>query len=320
MIVVCATDDNFIQHCSIMLVSLLINNRDVEIFVLTEGLKRENMDIIQKEVERYSGIVHFLQVDSKVVERFPMPQSAGLTHISRATYYRLLISDILLENIHKAIYLDCDIVINGSLQELWNMNLDGYALAAVPQIGCGYESERLGYPIEYGYFNAGVNMINLDYFRTHNITADLLRYIHDNYARIIYHDQDTLNAVLYDKTLHLLPQWNMTSSIYVYQLDKRGDSRNGKIVNAYLKEKENALKYFKNPIVLHYVSKPKPWQKDCVHPLYDLYYRYARETIHFSSIKKQSPLSRGWAVLLYGIKERLSALKQHIHRTDCTRL
>ena len=130
MIVVCATDDNFIQHCSIMLVSLLINNRDVEIFVLTEGLKQENMNIIRTEVERYDGIVRFLQVDSEAVEKFPMPQSAGLTHISRATYYRLLISDLLPENIHKAIYLDCDIVINGSLQELWDMKLDGYALAA----------------------------------------------------------------------------------------------------------------------------------------------------------------------------------------------
>ena len=55
------------------------------------------------------------------------------------------------------VYSFKDRIINGSLDKLWNMELDGYALAAAPQIGSGFEAVRLGYPIEYGYFNAGVN-------------------------------------------------------------------------------------------------------------------------------------------------------------------
>ena len=84
MNIVCATDDNFVQYCSIMLVSLLINNKDVEIYVLTEGLKPKNQAIITEEVERYNGKVHFCLVDSSIVEKFPMPKIAGLSHISRA--------------------------------------------------------------------------------------------------------------------------------------------------------------------------------------------------------------------------------------------
>ena len=41
-----------------------------------------------------------------------------------------------------------------------------------------------------------------------------------------------------------MPQWNMTSAVYVYQLDRRGDWKNGKLINGYEKEKENARKYF----------------------------------------------------------------------------
>ena len=52
MNIVCATDDNFVQHCSIMLTSLLVNNSNVQIYVLTEGLKLENEKIIREEVER----------------------------------------------------------------------------------------------------------------------------------------------------------------------------------------------------------------------------------------------------------------------------
>lgn len=316
MNIVCATDDNFVQHCSIMLTSLLVNNSDVKIYVLTEGLKPENEKIIREEVEDKDGRVEFCIVDSTIVEKFPMPDGDGLQHISRATYYRLLIADLLPLDVEKVIYLDCDIIVNKSIRELWNIDLSGYALAAAKQIGYGYETERLGYPIKYGYFNAGVNMINLSYFRKHNISAKLINYIADNYSKIKYHDQDTLNAVLYDKTLHLMPQWNMTSVIYTYLLKRRGDRYNGAIVNDYRQEKENALKSIRDPYVLHYVSHPKPWNDNCVHPLYHLYYKYARKTIHFANIKPQNEIIRQMFVLRMAIWDRLSAIKQRIVHTD----
>ena len=123
-----------------------------------------------------------------------------------------LLPDLLSEDVHKAIYLDCDMIINHSIEELWNIDLTGYAIAAVKQIGFGYEAERLGYPIKYGYFNAGMNVLNLDYFREHNVSQQLIDYIAENSNLIKFHDQDALNGVLYDKTVHVMPQWNMTSS------------------------------------------------------------------------------------------------------------
>lgn len=320
MNIVCATDDNFVQHCSIMLTSLLVNNSDVQIYVLTEGLKPENEKIIREEVEDKGGKVKFCIVDSSIVEKFPMPEGAGLQHISRATYYRLLISDLLPESVEKVIYMDCDIIVNKSIQELWDTDLTGYALAAVKQIGFGYEAERLGYPIEYGYFNAGVNMINLTYFREHNVSEQLIQYIADKYSKIKYHDQDTLNAVLYDKTLHIMPQWNMTSIIYAYQLQKRGDNVAGVVLNDYKAEKESAFKTMKDPYVVHYVSRPKPWQDNCVHPLYHLYYDYAKRTLHFANILPQNECKRQLAVFRQALRERLSAIKQSIVHTDRSRI
>ena len=298
----------------------MVNNSDVQIYVLTEGLKPENEKIIREEVDDKGGRVEFCIVDSSIVENFPMPEGAGLQHISRATYYRLLISDLLPETVEKVIYMDCDIIVNKSIQELWDTDLSGYALAACKQIGFGYEAERLGYPIEYGYFNAGVNMINLTYFREHNVSEQLIKYIADNYSKIKYHDQDTLNAVLYDKTLHIMPQWNMTSIIYSFCLSMRGDARNGKVICDYKDEKNNALLNKKNPPVVHYVSKPKPWQKDCVHPLYNLYYQYARYTNNYADIKSQSYIFRLPSILKYRIMEVLSFVKQKIHHTDKSRL
>ena len=320
MNIVCATDDNFVQHCSIMLTSLLVNNSDVQIYVLTEGLKPENEKIIREEIEDKGGKVHFCIVDSSIVEKFPMPDNGSINHISRATYYRLLIPDLLPLDVDKAIYLDCDIIINGSLEELWKIDLTDNALGVVRQIGYGFEAERLGYPIEYGYFNAGVNLINITYWRQNNVTTLLMNYIADNFDKIKFHDQDTLNAVLHKKCLRLPSQWNMTSAAYMFQIAKRGDKRNGVIIEDYALEKESAYKYRKNPIVIHYVSKPKPWSKNCVHPLYHLYYDYAKKTINYSNIKKQDDFSRSIAVLKDWGKNVISAIKQSIKKTDLTRM
>lgn len=320
MNIVCATDDNFVQHCTIMLVSLLSNNKNVSIYILTEGLSEDNKRILEMEVAQKGGNIHFLIVDSAVVEKFPMPSDGGLSHISRATYYRLLMAELLPTSLDKVIYLDCDIIVNGSLKELWDIDIDNYAIAASKQIGYGFEAERLGYPIEFGYFNAGVNVVNLKYWREHNVKDSLLSYINSNSARIKYHDQDTLNAVLYDKCLHIMPQWNMTSLTFSLFLSSRGDSRNGVVLNFYEVEKRNIRENKKNPIVVHYVSKPKPWNKGCVHPLCGLYYRYARKTIHFKNINPQNETMRGVLRCKDYLRQTFSCFKQMIRKTDPSRM
>ena len=67
MNVVCATDDNFVQHCTIMLTSLLINNTDVNIVLLTEGLKPQNELIIKQQVEKLKGALEIYLVDTSII-------------------------------------------------------------------------------------------------------------------------------------------------------------------------------------------------------------------------------------------------------------
>ena len=312
MTIVCATDDNFVQHCCVMLVSLLSNNSDVTIYVLTEGLQPENEQVIKDEVAAKGGIVYFRNVDPAIIDRFPMPAGVELAHISRATYYRLLIADLLPREVEKVLYLDCDIVVNGAIAELWRTPMDNYALAAIPQVGFGNEAVRLGYPIAYGYFNAGVTLMNLRYFREQDVTRRLMEYIASHYHDIKYHDQDTLNAVLYKETLHLMPQWNMTSNIYAPGYRGLADWQDGHVVNDYSTQKANALRHKRHPIVLHFVSKPKPWNHGCTHPLAMLYYRYARLTTHFSHIRPENALARWWAVLRYNTTMRLSIVRSSL--------
>lgn len=162
-------------------------------------------------------------------------------------------------------------------------------------------------------------MMNIDYCRKNEITQKMLHYAEENRERLKFNDQDVLNGVLYDKCIHILPQWNMTSACYVNELEKRGDKRKGIIINDYQESKDNIRARMMNPCVVHYVSKPKPWSDNCVHPLYHLYYEYAQHTLHFNNIKPQDESERQKAVRKFKFRSFLSAVKQRLHKTDPTR-
>lgn len=280
MNIVLATDNNYVQHCTITITSILKNNSDVNIIILTEDLTEENKRILREEVDIHNAKIDFILVDTGIIDKLPMPSHACLSHISRATYYRLLLPNLISAKIEKVIYLDCDLLVHSNLQELWNLNIENHAIGACKQIGGNRDAYRLGIPKEYGYFNAGVLLINVKYWRDNNISNSLITFLTENIERVVFHDQDALNAVLYDKCLHLHQRWNMNYATYYKEYLAQKEE--------YLKEIEEALDYQNNPSILHYSARKKPWNWQCTHPLQKLYYDYAKQTQHFNTIQYPS--------------------------------
>lgn len=262
MNIVLASDNNFVQHCCVTMTSILQHNKDVVFYLFTEGLSDDNVNLLTRHVERLGGVLNICIMDSSIVSRFPMPKQSA-THITVATYYRLFAELALPKNVDRLIYLDCDIVVRSDLSELYDTNLDGYAIAAVYQQNewgiANKTFERLEIPIENGYFNAGVLLINLDYWRKNNVTNRLLDFIRDNYDKIRAHDQDTLNAVLYKETKALDYKWNYLPIF----LDTSNVTFPSK-VDYSVKE---------DPVVVHFVNRPKPWEYYSDHPYTSEYYQ-----------------------------------------------
>lgn len=317
MNIVCATDNRFIQHCCVMLASVLTNNRNVIIYLLSEGLTKENQQIIREEIESKSGIFYYIIVDSFIISKFPMPNTGILKHISPATYYRLLMPDLLPKDIHKVIYLDCDIIVRKSIEDLWNTDITDFAIGSVRQV---YEeilnAERLGYPVKYGYFNAGVLLINLDFWRTNKIQPKLINYLINNYQNVIYHDQDALNANLYDQARILPCKWNMLSFFFQRAALKTVGVFHGEIIEDYVEYKRMLINDRKDPAVIHYVSYPKPWQHYCWHPFAYEYFHYARKTVMFKNIQEPNkflqPIYAYYVYVNYAIKDLLRPLYRKI--------
>lgn len=128
------------------------------------------------------------------------------------TMFRVVLPEILSE-ISKIIYLDADIIVNRNIKDLWDIDISGYYMAAVPDM---ITKRRIGLPLPVKrnvvdadeYFNAGVLMMNLDLIRKkHNMKEATLLYLMED-TETLLPDQDALN-VLYNKSVLLLDEsWN----------------------------------------------------------------------------------------------------------------
>lgn len=265
--VVCATDNNYVPYCGVMLSSLLVHDALVDIYVLIDsgftGYSKKSLERLER---RYRGCsIKFLEVDSaKLVDC----RTDCNFDISVATYYRLFSSELLPDTVSKVIYLDCDMIIDRSLQDLWNVDLCNKAIAGVQDIyGESEETfNRLGYSKTLGYVNAGMLLINLDYWRKKQVCERCLDYLSKNKDVILWCDQDVLNAVLCEEKLLLPLKYN-------YQVPLLLNCH----FKSYSKEFQSQILLEKKPAIIHYVSRTKPWNIEYYGLPYDKTWRQIKQ-------------------------------------------
>lgn len=249
--VVFTIDENFVQHFSVALVSLLKNNGSIKfcIYVIHNIKDLSLLNEVKKFVEEiYNVKLVYSAVDDSVFETYKISH-----HISKAVYFRLLLADILPNTINKILYLDSDIVVTGSLRELFEHNFnDNYILAVedgelditVPRLN------KIGIPLKT-YFNSGVMWINLEAWRLDNISVKLIDIANRYMDRILWWDQDILNICFMNK-------WGQVSD---------------KFNRILLQEKCEEV-----PLIVHFNSPTKPWHYLNYHPYKYLYWKYIELT------------------------------------------
>jgi lipopolysaccharide biosynthesis glycosyltransferase len=161
----------------------------------------------------------------------------------------------LPDDLDKVLYLDTDIVVRGSLTELWNTNISVHALAAVAHDDDeDHLREALGLPKGTPYFNSGVLLMNLRYCRQRAVVENAISFVKEYPQKIQFWDQDALNATLVDQWLELPKSWNWR--------DKKRPSR----------------KLEGEPAIVHFVGHNKPWHWSNNHPFRHEYRKYRRKT------------------------------------------
>ncbi|MFC5472182.1 glycosyltransferase family 8 protein [Cohnella suwonensis] len=255
--IVGAVDNNYAQHLGVTFTSTLMNiptGTFAHLYVISTGITEENQNKLEKTVSRFNARIQFIRVDSAPYEVF---HTSG--HITKAAYLRLAIPDILPLSVQKVIYLDSDVVVTGNIVELWETDLKGHAIAAVPDFLMYSRCKDLQIP-EGAYFNSGIMIMNLSKWRKESLTRKAMDYIARSTITLACHDQDVLNALLFDDWLELPLTWNVNTFIV----------KEWKVSNP--------------PAIIHYTDVSKPWHLDNFHPFKKEYYKYKRMTEWKSSM------------------------------------
>lgn len=261
--IACCIDDNFTMPCGVVLTSVCENNKSekVRFHIISDSLSEKNRNSLRSIAEQYNQKIRFYPIDASRFSGFPVSH-----YIRIATYFRILLPHILTGDLKKVLYLDCDLVVRGSLKEIWEQDITGYAVGAVRDAVNNDIRfyNRLQYEVEKGYFNAGVLLINLEYWRKNDIPTQTLNYIQTFPERCETWDQDALNYILQDSKKWLPFRYNVLTYFY----HKIG---NVPIERSFWPEIRIAIR---KPLILHYASAAKPWLYDCDHPYKSEFFRY----------------------------------------------
>lgn len=260
------TDHRFIMLIGVMIHSVCRNNNDLAVhfhLIVDESVTEEDKQDLKEVADGMS--VQFYAIDSRRFSSMPL-----LKNITLAAYYRILLPQVLPEDIHKVLYLDGDIIVRHSLLPLWETEIDGYALAAVTDTS---ESDisiynRLKYSPSLGYFNSGVLLINLDYWRANNIDDEIESFIKNHLHRVHYPDQDILNYVLRKKKKFLPIKYN-TQTCFLWVPEKA--------LYDYWKYEKEILEAREDPVIVHYTCT-KPWIEGSFHPYKSTFLKYLSQT------------------------------------------
>ena len=250
--------------------SILSHNKHVEkisFFVIDNHISKENREKLNTVIEQFDNadirFINFNLFENKLHLNLTWP-------ISLSSYARLFVGEMLPDDINRVLYLDCDIVVNDSLVELWNTNLKYHCLGAVQDTIPTKTKAAVGLTPHQRYFNAGVLLIDLQRWREMKIGQKCLDFIDSHNGQVVHHDQGVLNGILKEQWVRLPLTNNVMTILYMMSPFK--------IKKFY---KDNSSYYdseviedaTKNPVILHFTPSltSHPWEMNCAHPMRDLY-------------------------------------------------
>lgn len=248
-----AADSGYARHLAAAIYSLLVNNLDLHLKLIVFAGDMPDSD--KKNIERVSlmfGVeLKFIDLDDDLFEGLKINY-----HFQKSNYYRLFAGDLI--DADACLYLDSDLIVNGSIKELLCVDLENKYLAAVENPGFDKHA-RLGMRPSSKYFNSGVMLINLNQWRAVGLKERVISFVRSNPDAIEFVDQCGLNAIVDGNWIELDKKYNLQTCMLEGAEDDFS-AQSG------------------SPIIVHFTGSSKPWHLRNKHPYKWLYWYYRNMT------------------------------------------
>jgi lipopolysaccharide biosynthesis glycosyltransferase len=218
VVVACAANASYAMPLAVMLRSAVTHldcERRLVAYVVDDGIASDDKQrVVQSLPDRAS--VNWVEPRRQDFDSLPLWGRMPIT-----TYDKLMVAEFLPGNVHRAIWLDCDMLVLADLAAVWDRPFSGATTMAVqdslvPVVSSrfgvgGYDELRMD--PDTPYFNAGMMVIDVDAWRTDGISRLALEYLKKYQKRVCFWDQEALNAVLAGKWNALEPRWNWSANL-----------------------------------------------------------------------------------------------------------
>ena len=251
-----APDDKYVNQTVVSMKSALEHNKQVEFIIMYSKLSAESM----QKLGAVGGSLRLIKMDES--------QFADLTlskWVTVQAWFRIKLPD-LCKDLDKVLYLDCDTLIRGNLDELFSLDLTNKYLAGVKDVwGVSKYVKRLD--MKSGvYVNSGMLLFNCDYCRKEHFFDKVVDFAKNNANIIEFCDQDSINKVVDEYKLVVSPKYNFMDTWWrggYYEFEGEEEAE-------YLKAKEN-------PVIAH-LTGLKPAFKGCGNKFKDEWWEVAKKT------------------------------------------
>ena len=258
-----APDDKYINQTIVSMQSVLEHNQNVEFIIMYSKLANENIE----KLKQAGGKLRLLKMDELDFSNLT------LSHwVTIQAWFRIKLAD-MCPDLDKILYLDCDTLVRGNLDELFSLNLEGKYFAGVKDVwGVDKYVKRLGMKSPV-YVNSGMLLFNCDFCRKEKFFDKIIDFAKSNEKIIEFCDQDSINKIADEKKLVLNPKYNYMDTWW-----------RGGYYEFEGKEEEEYLNAAKNPIIVH-LTGPKPAFKGCGNRFKDEWWEYAKHTLIYDELK-----------------------------------
>jgi lipopolysaccharide biosynthesis glycosyltransferase len=277
VVVVSATDNGYAMPLAVTIRSALDHldpHRRLRLYVLDGGLSDESKTRLFKSWNDPRLTVHWVQPNMEQVRDLFVSDQ-----VTVVTYLRLLMAQLLPEQVTRAIYIDADMLVRQDLGQLWDEPQGDHAVLAVPDIAAPYldapamlpnfknccehlcawtpivNFRELGLPADGQYFNGGLLVADLTRWRRENFAEQMLRCLREHREHVLWWDQYALNVVLARKWRPLNVRWNQNAHVFVYPSWQKSPL-----------DRPTFTELRESPWIVHFCSPSKPWRYFCRHP------------------------------------------------------
>lgn len=273
--IVLASDNKYLHLVSICMVSLFETNPNEKpyIHLLSNGIEEGALKTLRTYIEEHQGTLSVYPIEN-LRERLTInvPPTISVT-----SYARLFASSILPKNLDKVLYIDCDIIFNGNIRNLFEMDLADNLVGGVldPLISHTYKKE-INIPMEEPYINAGVLILPLKQWRNERMEQRFVDYLVANEGKVHHHDQGIINAVCVGRKMILSPQFNVMSNSICYPW------KDLHRINTPFYNQEEYKNGVSCPAIIHFTGAiyGRPWIIGCTHPYANVFLQFKTKTAY----------------------------------------